>query len=380
MRVLMTCGGTGGHIYPALAIASTIKVNNPDAAVAFVGTSQGKETELVPRAGYPLYYIKIQGIRRSLSPANLITAWYIFTAPRHAKKLIREYKPDIVIGTGRYACWPTLKAAADFGIPTMVHESNALPGLAVNMLKKKVDRILINFAQTRDLLKLPDEEKAKKVVVVGNPTRAGFGAGTMPQEAKRKLNIESYRCFVMSFGGSLGAEVINECALGLMEEIARRHPDILYMHAAGARYYGKMKEALVQKGLAAAANILLCDYIHDMPQRMAAADIVISRAGAMTISELAAAGCAAILIPSPNVVDNHQFKNAKVLADAGAALLLEESELRGNSRFADTVLGLAGDPAARGRLSRNIRKFADKDANKLIYAEIQKLLAQKTEK
>jgi len=380
MRVLMTCGGTGGHINPALAIANTIKMNNPEAVIAFVGTRHGKETELVPRAGYPLYYIKIQGIRRSLSPSNLLTAWYILTSPHEAKKLICSFSPDIVIGTGGYACWPTLKAAAELGIPTMVHESNAMPGLAVRVLRKKVDRILINFVQTRDLLKLTGAEKAKKVVRVGNPTRQGFGAGIPPEEAKRRLNIENYNCFVMSFGGSLGAEVINECALSLMEEIARRHPDLYYMHAAGERYYDKMKEELKKKGLDRAPNILLCDYIHDMPRRMAAADIVISRAGAMTISELASAGCAAILIPSPNVVDNHQFKNAKVLADAGAAVLLEESEIRDSGRLTDTVLRLAGDTPARKRLGQNIREFADKDANRLIYEEIQKLLAEKAKK
>ncbi|NLW73826.1 MAG: UDP-N-acetylglucosamine--N-acetylmuramyl-(pentapeptide) pyrophosphoryl-undecaprenol N-acetylglucosamine transferase [Clostridiales bacterium] len=355
-------------------------MNNPEAVIAFVGTRHGKETELVPRAGYPLYYIKIQGVRRSLSPSNLLTAWYILTSPHEAKKLICSFSPDIVIGTGGYACWPTLKAAAELGIPTMVHESNAMPGLAVRVLRKKVDRILINFVQTRDLLKLTGAEKAKKVVRVGNPTRQGFGAGIPPEEAKRRLNIENYNCFVMSFGGSLGAEVINECALSLMEEIARRHPDLYYMHAAGERYYDKMKEELKKKGLDRAPNILLCDYIHDMPRRMAAADIVISRAGAMTISELASAGCAAILIPSPNVVDNHQFKNAKVLADAGAAVLLEESEIRDSGRLTDTVLRLAGDTPARKRLGQNIREFADKDANRLIYEEIQKLLAEKAKK
>ena len=281
----MTCG-TGGHIYPALAIANTIKLNDPNATIAFVGTRRGKETELVSRAGYPLHYIKIQGIRRSLSPANLLTAWYILTSPHEAKKLIRKFCPDIVIGTGGYACWPLLKAAAGLGIPTMVHESNAMPGLAVKVLLKKVDRILINFEQTRDLLRLPEAEKARKVIRVGNPTRPGFGAEVLPEEAKRRLNIEGYNCFVMSFGGSLGAEVLNVCALGLMEEIARRHPDILYMHAAGVRFYDKMKEELRRRGLEGAPNIMLCDYIHGMPQRMAAADMVISRAGAATISSL----------------------------------------------------------------------------------------------
>ena len=371
----MTGGGTAGHINPALAIADIIKQNDPGSVIEFVGTTRGKETELVLREGYRLHFVEIRGIKRSLSPANLVTAWYVLTAPHKAEKLIREFKPDIVIGTGGYACWPTLKAASKLGIPTMVHESNALPGIAVRKLQNQVDKILINFEETRSKLSAP----AEKIVRVGNPLRGGFGHITQ-QDAKSKLKIDRYKYFVMSVGGSLGAEVINENALKFMVECADSHPEILYMHAAGVRYYSEMAAKLREVGLDNAPNIILCDYIHDMPLRMAAADLVISRSGAMTISELALMKKAAILVPSPNVVDNHQYKNAKVLADAGAAVLLEEVEMVGNNRICELILELLSTPARRASLSVRIGNFADSDANRLVYEEITKLLNQKTSK
>lgn len=368
MRVLMSGGGTGGHINPALAIADTIKQNDPNAEIAFVGTKRGKESELIPRAGYPLYFVEIQGISRSLSPQNIKTAWYILTAPRKAAKLIDEFKPDIVIGTGGYACWPTLAAATKKGIPTMVHESNAIPGLAVRKLQNQVDKILINFAQTADKLSAPN----KKIIKVGNPLRGGFG--TIPAlDAKKKLNISQYRKIVLCFGGSLGSEKLNECAKKFMPVCAKEHPDVLYVHVAGTRYYQQMKADFVANELDQYDNIKLFDYIHDMPYWMSAADIVISRAGAMTISELSLMKKASILIPSPNVVDNHQYKNAKVLADKGAAVLIQEGELAGN-KYNEAILSLLSDEEKCVSLRENIGDFADRDANFNIYKEIQKLI------
>lgn len=367
MRVLMTGGGTGGHVNPAIAIANTIKRNIPDAEIAFVGTKHGKEVDLVPRAGYKLYFVEIQGIRRSLSLQNLKTAYYVLTAPNKAKKLIKEFKPDIVIGTGGYACWPTLKAASQLGISTMVHESNALPGLAVRKLQRKVDKILINFDETRNKLNTDD----RKIIRVGNPLRGGF-ENIESQTAKKKLNIDKYKNVVISVGGSLGAQRLNEGALELMKKMAE-NPDTLYMHAAGVRYYEEMKDILRKEGLDRVENIILCDYIHDMPLWMAAADVVISRAGAMTLSELALMNKASILIPSPNVTDNHQYKNAKVLADAGAALLIEEKEMV-DEHFSEVVLETLNDKNKMNSLRHNISKFADADVNYRIFEEIKKLV------
>ena len=243
MRVLMTGGGTGGHINPAIAIANTIKNKIPDSEIAFVGTKHGKEVDLVPRAGYKLYFVEIQGIERSLSLHNIKTAWYILTAPQKAKQLIKEFKPDIVIGTGGYACWPTLKAASQMNIPTIVHESNAFPGLAVRKLQNKVDKILINFDETRNKLNSDPEILIK----TGNPLRNGFN-DIRSQDAKRKLNVDQYKHIVITVGGSLGAQNLNECGVELMETLCTR-PDTLYIHASGVRYYDSMVATLKEKGL-----------------------------------------------------------------------------------------------------------------------------------
>ena len=368
MRVLMSGGGTGGHINPALAIADTIKQNDPTAEIAFVGTKHGKEVELVPKAGYPLHFVEICGIERSLSLKNIKTAYYILTAPKKAAKLIDEFKPDIVIGTGGYACWPTLAAAAKKRIPTIVHESNAIPGLAVKKLQRQVDRILVNFEHTADKLSVPKD----KIIRVGNPLRGGFGSYTS-QYAKEMLGITQYKHVVICFGGSLGAATLNDNGKKFMVECARSHPEILYVHAAGVRYYDSMKSDCAALGVDKCDNIKLLDYIHDMPLWMSAADVVIARAGAMTISELALMNKACILIPSPNVVDDHQYKNAKVLADKDAAVLIRESDIKGDT-YTKAVLELIGDGAKLNLLRSNIGQFADREANRLIYDEIKKLV------
>lgn len=372
MRVIMTGGGTGGHINPALAIADTIRKNEPDSEIIFVGTTHGKETELVPRAGYELRYVEVRGISRSLSPKNIKAAWYILTAPHKAERLIKEFKPDIVVGTGGYACWPTLKAAAGMGIPTAVHESNALPGLAVRRLQGQVDRVLINFEQTRDGL----TASADRIIRVGNPLRGGFGDITS-QNAKERLGIADFKNIVMCFGGSLGALTLNKNGLRFMTQYAAYHPETLYVHAAGVRFYEQMKAEYDAAGLGERPNIRLCDYIHDMHLWMAAADIVISRSGAMTLSELALMGKACILVPSPNVADDHQYKNAKAIGDKNAAIVIRDNELDDGRRYTAEIAALLANDARRAELSSNIRAFADRDANQRIYDVLCRLVGER---
>ena len=283
MRVLMTGGGTGGHINPAVAIANTIKKNHPQAEIAFVGTKRGKEKELVPKEGYPLYFVDVQGIRRSLSPKNIKALYLALVSPLRAKKLLEQYRPDFVVGTGGYACWPVMKAASKLGIPTAVHESNALAGLAIRKLQDGMDRIFINFPQTEEQIK---KQNRHKVMHVGNPLREGFG-GLSYENARKKLGLRDGEQMVLSFGGSLGAERINEAMLDLMGEYAPKHPEIRIVHACGTVKYGPIYEEFCRRGLDALPNVMLTPYIYDMPTQMAAADVVICRAGAMTISELA---------------------------------------------------------------------------------------------
>ena len=315
MRVLMTGGGTAGHINPALAIADTIKKNNPDAVIEFVGTKRGLENDLVVKAGYKLHHVEIMGISRSLSLQNLKALYLMISSQLEAKKIIKDFKPDIVIGTGGYVCWPALKVAAKMGIPTMAHESNARPGLAIKQLQGGLDKILVNFKDTAKYVK-----NQSKVVHVGNPIRGGFG-GIDYSAAREKLGIKSDERYVLAFGGSLGALKINEIMLEYMKSLAKNGSKTICHLATGRYYYKDFFKRFEDEGLDKCENLSMMEYIHDMHIRMSAADVIVCRAGAMTISELAMMKKACVIIPSPNVVDNHQYKNAKVLADVNSAVL-----------------------------------------------------------
>lgn len=371
MRVLMTGGGTGGHVNPAIAIADTIKAHIPMAEIAFVGTKRGIENKLVPAAGYRLYHVDVRGFRRSLSPANIRAAYLALTSPIAAKKIIREFRPDVVIGTGGYVSWPLLVAASKLGVPSAVHESNAVPGLAVRRLVPYVDKIFVNFAITGEKLGAP-----QKTMHVGSPLRADFGE-IKKEDARAKIGLpQNCDKYIVSFGGSLGAERVNKAMLDLMRDYLKEHPNIYCMHATGAAGYDETRAAFDAAGLDACKNIELTEYIYDMPIRMAAADLVISRSGAITLSELALAKKASILIPSPNVTDDQQYKNAKVLADAGAAVLVRESELD-EGRMCREVSALLESPECMRKLEENIAAFAVPDANELIYKEIAALAGSK---
>ena len=373
MRVLMTGGGTGGHVNPALAIANTIKMNDPDAVIEYVGTKKGIENKLVPKAGYKLHHVEVQGLRRSFSPANLKAAYLAVTSPKKAKAIIEEFQPDLVVGIGGYVSWPVVKAAADMGIPTALHESNAIAGVAVKMLQKCVDRIYLNFEKTGETLSVEKE----KLMKVGNPVMGGFTSLTR-EEARKKLGIDDkYKYIILSYAGSMGAEKVNDAVLCLMREFTAKHPEVYHIHATGSIELELCTSQFKEMGLDKCENIELCEYIYDMPVKMAAADLTINRAGAMTVSELAITKKAAIFIPSPNVAENHQYKNAKVLADAGAAGLFEEKDLVDGAKpliaEVEKLLSPEGDEI-RKNMSEKIRDFAVPESNKLIYNDLCELV------
>lgn len=371
MKVLVTGGGTGGHVNPALAIANTLREQIPDVEIAFVGTSHGIENKLVPKAGYPLHHIEIQGLRRSLSPGNIKTAWLVVTSTVKAKKLIRSFRPDLVVGTGGYVCWPIVRAAALAGIPTALHESNAVPGVAVKMLEKYVDIVFTNFEETAEHLKHPE-----KAMHVGNPMRTEFAAIDR-DAARRALGIEGkYRYFLLSCGGSMGAERVNEEMLEVMRSYSAKHSDVYHVHATGSLEFQAASAKFQEYGLNKYDNVELTEYIYDMPQKMAAADLVINRAGAMTLSELALMRKACILIPSPNVTNNHQYKNAHALEKAGAALLFEEKDLT-EGKLSAEIEALMEDRQRRREMSEKIAAFAVPDANRRIYEALMDLVRKK---
>jgi len=370
MRILFTGGGTGGHVNPAIAIANTLKKRDPDAVIAFVGTSRGIENKLVPKEGYELYHVEIQGLRRSLSLSNLKTFYLTIKSVFDAEKLIKEFKPDAVVGTGGYVCWPIVKAASKLKIPTVLHESNAVPGVAVKMLESAVDRLYVNFSETVSSIK---PKNRAKTVRVGNPLKPDYSIMNH-DEARRTLGIDGkYRRFVLSFGGSLGAERVNNEALALMRDYITAHTDFLHIHATGALEYPEAKKMFESYGLDKLPNVKLLEYIYDMPVQMAAADLVICRAGAMTLSELAIMKKPCILIPSPNVTNNHQYKNAHVLEEAGAAVLIEEKNLS-DGTLTKAVEDIISNRQKLSEMSEKISAFAVQDASNVIIDGIYELI------
>ena len=368
MRVLLTGGGTSGHVNPALAIVDIIRSRNSFAEFAYIGTEKGIEKRLVEKEGIEFHSINIQGVRRSLSPANIKTAYLVMTAPSKAKKIIEKFKPDIVIGTGGYVCWPPLKAAAELGIPTVIHESNSVAGLAVRKLESKVDVILTNFENTADSL-----TQKRKVINVGNPIRRSFGV-LNKQQARKELGIpDSIKFVILSFGGSLGAPKINSAAIDVMRKFVLEHEDVMHVHSGGRNYYKNAMDTFASHGLEKNSRMSIKEYIYDMNLYMTAADVIICRAGAMTLTELAMMKKPAILIPSPNVTDNHQYKNALALAQKGAAILIEESMLDCDSINA-AVEKIYSDEALRNNMTEAVSAFAKPDVNELIYAEIMRVI------
>ncbi len=370
MKVILACGGTGGHIYPAVAIANTIKAHNPQSQILFVGSSRGIENDIVKKAGYKITHIDMYGLNRKNPFANIKTAYYFLASRKKARNLIESFKPDFVIGTGGYQCYPPLYAAAKAGVPCAVHESNSIPGVAVRMVEKHVDRIYTNF---------PDIEKklscSEKVMRVGNPL-ISENIVKAESSVRKKLDIPSnIKYVVLSFGGSRGASPINEHVIDFLGKYAPSHKDTLFVHATGKVGYNTFSEKAKENGTATLPNVRIFDYIYNMPLWEAVADIVICRAGAMTISEMALGEKACIFIPSPYVAENHQYKNAKVLADADAAILIEEKELsaeRLEKSFKDIRFGK--DTAKI--MTENIKKFAVRGAAEAIFKDMQELMSR----
>lgn len=354
MRVILTGGGTGGHVYPAIAIAEKIKEKYPGSEILFVGTERGMERKIVPSNGYEIRFITISGFDRKHMLKNAKTAVNLVKGSMQSRTILKEFRPDVVIGTGGYVCAPVVRMAAKMGILTFIHEQNAYPGMTNKMLEKYVDKVFLAFAEAAKYFKKKD-----KLVVTGNPVRKAF------REAKREtartlLSIPQDAFVVLAFGGSLGAKRINEAALPLLEFTAGQK-DLYTVLATGSYYYREMTEKAQAKHLDLADNIRVLEYIDDMPSYLAAADLVISRAGALTISEIVAGGKPAILIPSPNVTGNHQFYNAKSIAGRGGAVLIEEPDLTDESLIS-SVLSLMNDRQRLGDMAKASRAAASEDA------------------
>lgn len=371
MKILFTCGGTAGHVNPAVALARIFQERQPGSQVLFVGADGGMETRLVPKEGYRIETVTITNFHRSLAPAdiahNLGTLINMQKSRGQAKAILDEFKPDLVVGTGGYASYPVVNAAAKRGIPTAVHESNAVPGLTTKALSKVVDRVMVGFEESR-----AHYDDPSKVVVTGTPVRGDFFKYTR-QQAREQLGLTDDRPLLLSYWGSLGAEAMNRQMVDFIAQECYAGAPWHHIHGAG-RDYSWMTEEIARKGLKLeGGGIEVREYIYDMPLVMAAADLVLCRAGASTISELTAIAKPSILVPSPNVTANHQEKNARVLADQGAARLLLEKDCVGETLYT-AAESLLRDKPRRDGMVRALNSMAVPDAGEKIYETLMEIV------
>lgn len=321
MKILMTGGGTGGHIYPALAFIKYVQSLNQDHEFMYVGTKNGLESKIVPQYDLPFETIEIQGFKRSLSPQNIKTVYLFLNSIKKAKKIIKDFQPDIVIGTGGYVSGSVVYAANQLKIPTIIHEQNSIPGMTNKFLSRYATKIAICFPDVASYF--PES----KVVLTGNP-RAQEVVSVKKTDGLKEYGLDPVKKTVVIFGGSRGALKINQAFVAALPQFAEKEYQILY--ASGERYYEELQATLKQINTNI-ANVSIQPYIDKMADVLAAAALVVGRAGATSIAEFTALGLPAILIPSPYVTNDHQTKNAQSLAKAGAVEMIPDGELTGNS-------------------------------------------------
>lgn len=364
MRVIVTGGGSGGHIYPAIAIADKIKEKEPDAEILYMGNDLGLEKDIVPGTGYPLELVTARWLDRKSVIELALTGMVTARGVLQALKIMRKFKPDVVIGTGGFVCVPVVFAGHLYGAKCYLHEQNAYPGVANRVLEKFVDKVFLGFPDAAEFFKEP-----KKHVNAGNPVRERF-YNVDKAAARERLGIPKDDFVIFSFGGSQGAEKINEVGFDLMEAV-NGHKGVTYIFGTGSQYYDEILDKAKDKNIEIQPNIMVKSYINDIQYYLGAADLIISRAGALSVAESTVCGRALLLIPSPNVTGNHQYYNAKSVADHGGAILLEEKDLTSEKLIAE-VMRLWNQPELLEEMGRASKACAPLDACEMIYTEIKK--------
>ncbi len=371
MKILLAGGGTAGHINPALAIATTAMEQNSQNEILFIGRKGNMEESLVKKAGFPIEFIEVEGFKRKLTLKNIAVAYKAMTAIFECKKIIKRFKPDVVVCTGGYISGPVMSAAHLMKIPSIIHEQNVYPGVTVKMCEKNASCVAVSFEKTIDLLK-----NKEKCALTGNPIRVEV-AGADREKARESLAIGDTP-FVLAFGGSLGATRVNEAVIGYIKSVIANGKKVSVLFGTGTRNYDEVVREFEKAGidLAKYSNITVTDYIYNMSEAMAAADVVISRAGAISISEIMALGKASILIPSPNVAHNHQETNARLLEKNGAAVVVCERELtiEGLIKKIEEIIYL---PDRQSMLEERAKGMAKYDAAKQIYELAEKYAIKK---
>lgn len=374
MRVIIAAAGTGGHINPALAIANKIKQEEKNSEIIFVGTDRGLENDLVPRAGYELKKIDAYGFNRKISIDNIKKMYKTFKSIGQAKKIIEDFKPDIMIGTGGYICLPVGIAANKYNVPIVLHESNAFPGIAIKMLAKKASTILVGFEDAKERIK-----NAKNVVVVGNPSKVKKLTLTdnQKEEVIKKIGLSDMsKPIVLVFGGSQGAQKINESFINIISKKLNENYQIIW--ATGPSQYDMIKTKLQSLNITInnIPNVKILPYIYNMEEVMNCVDLVVSRSGAMTITEISIVGKPSIFIPFPYATENHQEYNAKVLEKVGAAKIILDANLDDNI-LNSTINEIISDKEKMCRMSENAHAVEIKNVEDKIYVELCKILDTK---
>ncbi|MCQ2547536.1 MAG: undecaprenyldiphospho-muramoylpentapeptide beta-N-acetylglucosaminyltransferase [Clostridia bacterium] len=364
MNVIVSGGGTGGHIYPAIAIADKVMEMDANSKVLFIGNPIGLEAELVPRTGYDFKMVTARWFDRSNPLDAVKMVFAVKKGTREALKIMKEFKPDIVIGTGGYACVPVVRAGKKYGAKTFIQEQNAYPGMANKTLGMIVDNIFLGFEAGRKYFK-----KQEKCVFTGNPVRKDFFQRDKKQ-CRAELGFREDDFIVFSFGGSQGSQAINEVSYQLMKKI-NGQSDMSMIFGTGNQYYENIMADIKAEKLELQDNIVIKDYMNDIDKYMACADLVIGRSGALSVAETCALGKAAIYIPSPMVTGNHQFYNAKAVGDKGGAMVIEEKDLS-SELIINTVFDLKASPTKLQEMSVASRNALPDNATEIIYSYFKK--------
>ncbi|MBR3529757.1 MAG: undecaprenyldiphospho-muramoylpentapeptide beta-N-acetylglucosaminyltransferase [Bacteroidaceae bacterium] len=363
LRVIVSGGGTGGHIFPAVSIANAVKADHPDAEILFVGAEGRMEMQRVPAAGYKIIGLPIAGFDRKNLLKNVVVLYKIAKSQWKARKIIKDFKPHVVVGVGGYASGPTLKTAGQMGIPTLIQEQNSYAGVTNKLLAKSAKKICVAYDGMERFF------PAEKIIKTGNPVRQNLlDAKVTKEEATKSFGLDPQKNTVLVIGGSLGARTVNESILQHLEEI-RLSKDVQFIWQTGKYYSKEISEALAKE--VPVENMKVMDFISNMDNAYMAADLVISRAGASSISELCLLKKPCILVPSPNVAEDHQTKNAQALSTRGAAIFVKDSDAR--NELIPLALKTVMDDAQLSSLSENVGKLAYHDSAKKIADEVYKL-------
>ncbi|MBS4025147.1 MAG: undecaprenyldiphospho-muramoylpentapeptide beta-N-acetylglucosaminyltransferase [Clostridia bacterium] len=365
MKVIVSGGGTGGHIYPAISIAEEIKMNIDNVEILYIGTKDSLEDTLVSGTDYIFKSIHVKGMPRKLNKKSFIAIKELFLGLSESKKIIREFKPDIVIGTGGYVSGPVVFSATRLKIPTVIHEQNAFPGITNKILSRYVDKVLITFEDSRKYFKKKDN-----VILTGNPLRSQI-LNIDKESAYDDLNISRDKPFIVSFGGSGGQMSLNNAVLKNLPGFLKDGYQLY--HITGKTNYDSFMEALNSEGIQLKENIKIFPYFNEMPKALSIADLVITSGGAITLAEISVIGIPSILIPKAYTAENHQEYNARSFMDYGAAIMILEKELE-EIDFFNVVKDLVEDKDKLTHMTMKAKELGKANANQIIFEEIRKLI------